>query len=110
MKDEFFQIDEKTWISPKFSDITKNIVYTGKYFFITRQILPKRKTPIYYIFEFNGVCIGEIRWYASWRKFCFYPYDDTIWDTKCLNSVIEYIDNINEEYKINKGEVDNDKR
>ena len=56
------------------------------------------------------MCIGEIRWYASWRKFCFYPYDDTVWDTKCLNSVIEYIDNINEEYKINKGEVDNDKK
>ena len=46
MKDEFFQIDEKTWISPKFSDITKNIVYTGKYFFYNKANFVEKKKEI----------------------------------------------------------------
>lgn len=99
MKDEFFQIDEKTWKSPKFFQPTENTDYYGQYFFITKSNYEGRKTPIYYIFEFNTNCIGEIKWYAPWRKFCFYPDKDTVWDSKCLLEVLQQLDKINDEYK-----------
>ena len=99
MSDEFFQIDEKTWKSPKFFQPTENTVYSGEYFFITKIDNLKRKTPIYYIFEFNTNCIGEIKWYAPWRKFCFYPDADTVWDSKCLTEIIKQVAKFNLEYK-----------
>jgi len=97
MKDEFIQSDSNVWISSRDIDVN-NIVYKNKYFCITKVIQYKRKTPIYYIWTFNNVCIGEIKWYAPWRKFCFHPYDETVWSNDCLLCVIDFITTINNEY------------
>ena len=99
MSEKFFQIDEKTWQSPKYFQATENTIYKGEYFFITKINEANRKTPIYYIFEYNTNCIGEIKWYSPWRKFCFYPDKNTIWDSKCLVQIVEQLDNINLKYK-----------
>ena len=102
MSDKFFQIDEKTWQSPKYFQPTENTIYKGDYFFITKINEANRKTPIYYIFEYNANCIGEIKWYSPWRKFCFYPDKDTVWDNKCLNEVLLKLIDINQKYKLKK--------
>ena len=102
MSEKFFQNDEKTWQSPKYFQPTENTIYKGDYFFITKIDVVNRKTPIYYIFEFNTNCIGEIKWYAPWRKFCFFPDKDTVWDSKCLTDVLNQLDKINIEYKEKK--------
>ena len=99
MSEKFFQTNEKTWQSPKYFQPTENTVYSGEYFFITKIVEVKRKTPIYYVFEYNTNCIGEIKWYGPWRKFCFYPDKDTIWDSKCLMQIVEQLDIINLKYK-----------
>lgn len=98
MSEKFFQIDEKTWHSPRFFQPTENTIYSGDYFFITKIVEIKRKTPIYYIFEYNTNCIGEIKWYGPWRKFCFYPETATVWDSKCLTEVLQQLDMINKDY------------
>ena len=108
MSDKFFQINEKTWVNPKYFQFTKNTEYVGNYFFIIKIPYADRKTPIYYIFEHNTNCIGEIKWYAPWRKFCFYPDKDTVWDSKCLTDLLEQLDKINLEYKekrLNNGNI-----
>ena len=97
MKDEFIQSDSNVWISPKNTDVN-DIVYKGKYFSITKVVQYKRKTAIYYIWGFNGVCIGEIKWYAPWRKFCFHPYNETVWSNDCLINVIDFVATVNHEY------------
>jgi len=99
MSEKFFQIDEKTWVNPRFFQPTENTIYNGEYFFITKIIEIGRKTPIYYIFEHNTNCIGEIKWYSPWRKFCFYPDTNTVWDNKCLTDIIQQLDIINKQYK-----------
>lgn len=99
MSEKFFQTNEKTWQSLKYFQPTENTVYSGEYFFITKIVEVKRKTPIYYVFEYNTNCIGEIKWYGPWRKFCFYPDKDTIWDSKCLMQIVEQLDIINLKYK-----------
>ncbi len=60
-----------------------------------------RKTSIYEIYEKNttGCLLGEIKWYGAWRKFCFFPNEKTIWDTKCLTKITEFLDKTNKEYR-----------
>jgi hypothetical protein len=35
--------------------------------------------------------IGVIRWYPSWRQYCFMPHPNTIWNKNCLNDVNDMI-------------------
>lgn len=77
----------------------KNKVYEGKYFCIYQTDVKNRKTPIYDIFSLDDINLGQIRWYAAWRKFCFYPNGDTIWDDKCLRELYEVICIYNDRWK-----------
>lgn len=43
--------------------------------------------------------IGQIKWYGAWRKFCFYPNGDTIWDNKCLEQIIAFLNQVNTKKK-----------
>jgi hypothetical protein len=43
--------------------------------------------------------IGEIKWFGRWRQYCFYPSDNTIWNTGCLEDVYEVIKNLMNERK-----------
>jgi hypothetical protein len=77
----------------------KDIVYESKYFIVTKQVIEKRKTPIYHIISLDGIEIGKIKWYQSWRKYCLFPDGDTIWDNKCLKDVITIMDELNLKHK-----------
>lgn len=70
-----------------------NIIFEGNYFRIEKKILPNRKTPIYEIINGN-IKIGEVKWYGAWRKYCFFPTSDTVWDGKCLNELNDFLSNI----------------
>ena len=40
----------------------------------------------------NGaVRLGEIRWYAPWRRYCFFPQSQTLFDAACLLELIWFI-------------------
>lgn len=94
----YFQNDEKTLENSKYFQPTENTIYNGDYFFIVKQVVKDRKTPLYHIFEHNTNYIGEIKWYGPWRKFCFYPDKDTIWDNKCLTEVVNFLVKLNKDY------------
>lgn len=96
---DYFQNFEKTCKSDKYFHPTENTEYAGKYFFITKTLLSKRKTPIYYIFTYEAICIGEVKWFPAWRKFCLYPYKDTVWDSNCLKDAVDFIEDANKKYK-----------
>ena len=36
--------------------------------------------------------LGTIKWYGAWRKYCFFPDDGTIYDSKCMKRIMEFID------------------
>lgn len=82
------------------------MVFNGKYFCIYEYIIKNQKTPILRIFSKNGISsfLGEIKWYGAWRKFCFFPHDNTIWDNKCLNDLTEFLKNYNRKWKESKTE------
>lgn len=39
----------------------------------------------------TGEHLGMIDWYDNWRKYCFLPNDNTLWEVECLKEVIDYI-------------------
>lgn len=78
------------------------VVEQNAYFRIIKEELANRKTPIYHIETHEGIPLGEIKWYGAWRKFCFFPNKDTIWDNKCLSHVINFLDETNKDWRKKK--------
>ncbi len=35
--------------------------------------------------------LGEIRWYGSWRQYCFFPEARSVWSHDCLAQVQTFI-------------------
>lgn len=43
--------------------------------------------------------LGTIKWYAPWRRYCFFPKPEVLFDAKCLQEIISFIDKQMEERK-----------
>lgn len=80
----------------------KFIEYESKYFFIYKYKEPNKKTYNYNIVNYQDLFIGEIKWHAQWRKYCFFPAPNTLWDEKCLNEINVFLNRITLEYKASK--------
>lgn len=39
----------------------------------------------------TGHLLGQIRWYGSWRQYCFYPEHATIFNVDCLLDIRQRI-------------------
>lgn len=39
----------------------------------------------------SDCCLGVIKWYASWRQYCFFPENDTIFSSGCLQDIQDFI-------------------
>ena len=66
------------------------------YFSIIEERVNGRKTPIYHICSKRSKDeIGQIKWYGAWRKYCFFPNGETIWDNKCLEKIIDFLQELN---------------
>jgi hypothetical protein len=39
----------------------------------------------------TGVYLGLVEWRPSWRKYCFYPQADTVFDEKCLAEITDHL-------------------
>lgn len=39
----------------------------------------------------SGRSLGEIRWYAQWRQFCFFPIGGTVFSAGCMRDIVHFI-------------------
>ena len=70
---------------------------------IKTEEIQNRKTPIYHIISKNSEDeIGIIKWFGAWRKYCFFPNGNTVWDNKCLQYIINFL---NEKNKIRRNNL-----
>lgn len=54
-----------------------------------------KKTDTYLIETKDGQkCIGQIRWYAPWRKYSFFPNPNTVFENDCLRDIVKFIDTL----------------
>jgi hypothetical protein len=53
----------------------------------TKQPETKKTKVVHVVNKHHDETLGEIRWFSKWRQYCFYPYDETIWNVDCLGSI-----------------------
>ena len=56
--------------------------------------LPGRKTDIWAVAEINAGSdvpdLGQVRFYPRWRKFAFFPFENTLYEADCLRDIAEF--------------------
>jgi len=72
-----------------------------EYEYIRFVLIPEReikKTKLYHVYNNKGgPPIGLIKWYGSWRQYCFFPATQTIYSKGCLLDIINFIEQLNKE-------------
>ena len=56
--------------------------------FVSREFTGK--TYVWDVFCSNAA-LGQVRWYAPWRRYCFMPATATVFDASCLSEIVEFI-------------------
>lgn len=62
----------------------------------------KTKTKVFEIINIKNYSVGFIKWFGAFRKYSFEPNEDTIWDSNCLLEVVDFIDKLMLEHKLEK--------
>jgi hypothetical protein len=53
----------------------------------------KAKTDTWEVWSLDEAShIGSVRWYSPWRKYCFFPSHETVWEQDCLRHIAEFIE------------------
>lgn len=68
-------------------------------FLIIKEFHNTGKTSKFEILNKSNTLLGYIQWYGAFRKYCFYPSSNTIWDNKCLNDVLDVLKTLMNERK-----------
>ncbi len=38
--------------------------------------------------------LGKVRWYPSWRQYCFFPAENIVFSKGCLNDITDFLEKI----------------
>lgn len=84
--------------------ITITYCELGKYMTAFEYHEPNRKLPIYDIVNQQNelIHLGEAKYNSRWRKYCFYPEEETVFDAKCLQDMIDFLNCLNNQRKKGK--------
>ena len=51
------------------------------------------KTYLFSVVANDGeVELGRVAWYGKWRKYCFWPLADTLYEQDCLRAIASFIE------------------
>lgn len=43
----------------------------------------------------TGDQLGTISYFSKWKKYCFYPYDETYFCSMCLREIVVFMEGLN---------------
>jgi len=73
--------------------------WCGKWVYIDYLCESKSgRTNIYQVIA-EGIHLGDIKWYAPWRKYAFFSNPDTLYEQDCLRDIAKFIEGKMKEYK-----------
>jgi hypothetical protein len=56
--------------------------------FLSQPRLAERKTDSWTVMPISGGNeLGKVRWFAAWRKYCFFPSLNTVFDVNDLHEI-----------------------
>jgi hypothetical protein len=54
--------------------------------------VPHRKTKTWQVMTKDNVStLGTVKWYGAWRKYCFFPAGETVFEEQCLSDIRNFI-------------------
>lgn len=70
----------------------------------------KKKTKTFVIKnkEYGGR-IGIVKWYSGWRKYTFFPDNNTLYESDCLSDISNFLTQLMKEHKLEAKTKDIDK-
>jgi hypothetical protein len=58
------------------------------------------KTKVYdVVAKERGEMLGEVKWFARWRKYAFFPAPGTLYEEDCLKDIASFLLKLKEERK-----------
>ena len=61
----------------------------------------KVKTSIWTVCNCNtNYILGHVKWHSAWRKYCFLPCNNTIFDASCLEEIAFFCSDMTETHKL----------
>lgn len=71
----------------------------GKYL-VFKHIGSKPKTEVYSVIETKeDSSLGIIKWYASWRQYCYFPNASTVFSRGCMLEIYNFLEKLMNERK-----------
>ena len=59
------------------------------------------KTKVYSVKSIQGsVSLGVVSWFGKWRRYVFFPEEDTVFDYNCLEDIKNFMDNLMKEHEL----------
>ena len=66
----------------------------GKYVTFHKNRKQNPKTWVYNVFtkgNSHGIInLGQVRWYAQWRQYAFYPIEGSVFEKTCLGDIQQF--------------------
>ena len=60
---------------------------------------PGRKTMIWNVLTNDGFVLGQVKWFTRWRRYCFFPAAETVYEQVCLREIAQFIEDRTHEHK-----------
>ncbi len=68
----------------------------------------KPKTEVYSINSISsGFRLGTIKWFGSWRQYCFFPNEGTVFNQGCMQDIQDFMQKLMSDRKKVKEELIN---
>jgi len=64
------------------------------------------KTQVYNVINnLDGSYLGQVKWYSAWRKYCFFPQPNCVFESDCLSDITKFLNKLMLERKVSKQSV-----
>ena len=73
--------------------------FDGTHIVFRVLICDGRKTIIWQVIAKDGADLGSVRWFGRWRKYCFFPAADCVFEETCLREIAQFIEDRTAEHK-----------
>ena len=64
---------------------------------------PKPRTKVWWVLsKYDNVQLGWIGWFSTWRKYAFYPKENTVYEQVCLREIATFCERATALHKAGK--------
>ena len=80
-----------------------SVQLTNDYKYITMiKTEDKPKTSVFEVYSKHEDLLGEIKFFAQWRQYCFFPEDDSVFSKGCMEDINDFISKLGDILKQNR--------